>query len=129
MIHAFPRFTRNGFTLLEVMIALVVVALAMLALTRLAGIQIQTTDGLRERTLAGWIAANAITETKLSGTYPATGIRDARGRFANRDWRWRIDVQATPDERVRRIDVSVFLGESKEPSASLSGFAGADLVQ
>lgn len=129
MIHAFPRFRQNGFTLIEVMIALVVVALAMLALTRLAAVEIQTTDGLRERTLAGWIAANAITETKLASPYPPTGVSDARGRFANRDWRWRIDVQATPDERVRRIDVSVFLGESKEPSALLSGFAGADLVQ
>ena len=129
MIDAAPRFRRNGFTLIEVMIALVVVALAMLALTRLAGIEIQTTDSLRERTLAGWIAANAITETKLASPYPPTGVRDARGRFANLDWRWRIDVKATPDERVRRIDVSVFLGESKEPSASLSGFAGSDLIQ
>ncbi|MFZ2235614.1 MAG: type II secretion system minor pseudopilin GspI [Dokdonella sp.] len=129
MIRAFPRFRRSGFTLIEVMIALVVVALAMLALTRLAAVEIQTTDGLRERTLAGWIAANAITETKLASPYPPTGVRDARGRFGNRDWRWRIDVQATPDERVRRIDVSVFLGEAKEPSASLSGFAGADLIQ
>ncbi|MEO7916229.1 MAG: type II secretion system minor pseudopilin GspI [Dokdonella sp.] len=125
MIRARP----SGFTLIEVMIALVVVALAMLALTKLAAVQIQTTDALRERTLAGWIAANAITETKLSNPYPPTGISDARGRFANRGWRWRIDVQATPDERIRRIDVSVFLGEEKEPSASLSGFVGADLVQ
>ena len=129
MMHGDSRSRRRGFTLIEVMIALVVVALAMLALTRLAGIQIQTTDALRERTLAGWIAANAITETKLANPYPTTGVRDARGRFANLDWRWRIDVKATPDERVRRIDVSVFLGESKEPSASLSGFAGADLIQ
>ena len=129
MIHKAPRSMRRGFTLIEVMIALVIVALAMLALTRLAAIQIQTTDGLRERTLAGWIAANAITETKLASPYPPTGVSDARGRFGNRDWRWRIDVQATPDERVRRIDVSVFLGESTEPSASLSGFAGADLIQ
>lgn len=118
---------RRGFTLIEVMIALVVVALAMLALTRLAAVEIQNTDALRERSLAGWIAANAITETRLSNAFPSTGIRDGRGRYANMDWRWRIDVKATPDERIRRIDVSVFLGESKEPSASLSGFAGADL--
>lgn len=117
----------RGFTLVEVMIALVVVALAMLALTRLAAVEIQSADALRERSLAGWIAANALTETRLGNPFPAIGIRDARGRYANLDWRWRIDVKATPDERIRRIDVSVFLGESKEPSATLSGFAGADL--
>lgn len=117
----------SGFTLVEVLIALVVVALAMLALTRIAAIEIQNTDALRERSLAGWIAANAITETRLATAFPPTGIRDLRGRYANMDWRWRVDVKATPDERIRRIDVSVFLGESKEPSATLSGFAGADL--
>ncbi len=112
----------RGFTLLEVLIALVVVAIALLALTRTAASQVAAFDGLRERTLAGWVAANVLAETRLATPLPATGRRDGRVRFADRDWRWTLDVQATANARIRRIDVAVFAGEATVPSASLSGF-------
>jgi general secretion pathway protein I len=117
----------RGFTLIEVLIALAVVAIALLALTRAASVQVQGFDSLRERTLAGWVAANALTETRLASAFPATGHSDGRMQLAARDWRWTRDVQATADEQIRRIDISVFLGESKQPSATLSGFAGTAL--
>jgi general secretion pathway protein I len=112
----------QGFTLLEVLIALVVVALALLALTRTAGGQVSAFDGLRERTLAGWVAANVLSETRLTSSFPPTGVRDGRVRFADRDWRWRLEVKATDDRDMRRMDVLVFLEDAQEPSASLSGF-------
>lgn len=118
---------RRGFTLIEVLIALAVVALALLALTRAASVQVQSFDALRERTLAGWVAANTLTETRLANAFPPTGRGDGRTRFAERDWRWTREVKATPNAEIRRIDVQVFLGEAKEPSASLSGFAGEGL--
>lgn len=113
---------KRGFTLLEVLIALVVVSLALLALTRTAGGQVSGFDSLRERTLAGWVAANVLSETRLATPFPPTGVRDGRARFANQDWRWRLEVKATDDRDMRRMDVFVFLGEAREPSASLSGF-------
>lgn len=112
----------RGFTLLEVLIALVVVSLALLALTRTAGGQVAAFDSLRERTLAGWVAANVLSETRLATPFPPTGFRDGRVRLANRDWRWRLEVKATDDRDMRRLDVLVYLGDSKQPSASLSGF-------
>ncbi|MEO8010949.1 MAG: type II secretion system minor pseudopilin GspI [Dokdonella sp.] len=115
----------RGFTLLEVLIALVVVALALLALTRTAGGQVAAFDALRERTLAGWVAANVLTETRIATPLPPSGRREGRERFAERDWRWTIDVQNTENERIRRIDVAVFAGASTQPSASLIGF-GSD---
>jgi general secretion pathway protein I len=114
--------SRRGFTLLEVLIALVVVSLALLALTQTASGEVRAFDGLRERTLAGWVAANVLTETRLATPLPATGRRDGRVEFANRQWRWTLDVQATSDPRLRRLDVQVYAGESTQPSATLSGF-------
>lgn len=116
-----------GFTLLEVLIALAVVALALLALTRAASVQVQSFDALRERTLAGWVAANTLTETRLANAFPPTGRSEGRTRLAERDWRWTREVQSTPDAGIRRIDIRVFAGDAQEPSASLSGFAGRDL--
>ncbi len=113
---------RRGFTLLEVLIALVVVSLALLALTRTAAMQISSFDGLRERTLAGWVAANVLSETRIATPLPPVGKRDGRTRLGNRDWRWSLEVKATDDPEMRRLDVIVFLVDSSEPSASLTGF-------
>ncbi len=113
---------RCGFTLLEVLIALVVVSLALLALTRTAGGQISNFDGLRERTLAGWVAANVLSETRIATPLPPVGKRDGRTRLGDRDWRWSLEVKATDDPEMRRLDVVVFLVDSSEPSASLTGF-------
>lgn len=112
----------NGFTLLEVLIALVVVSLALLALTRTAGGQISAFDSLRERTLAGWVAANVLSETRLATPFPPTGVRDGRVSFASRDWRWRLEVKATDDRDMRRLEILVFLEDAQDPSASLTGF-------
>ena len=118
----------RGFTLLEVLIALAVVALALLALTRTAMLQVADFDALRERTLAGWVAANVLAETRLASAMPATGRSDGKTELAARSWRWTRDVRTTPDSEVRRVDIQVFAGDSKEPSASLSGFASATVL-
>lgn len=115
---------RRGFTLLEVLIALVVVALALLALTRTAGGQVSSFEALRERTLAGWVAANVLDELRLATPNPASGRRDGRTRFADRDWRWTVDVQDTGNAQVRRIEVAVFAGDAKQAMATLTGFGG-----
>ena len=117
--------SRRGFTLLEVLIALVVVSLALLALTRTAGSQVSRFDGLRERTLAGWVAANVLSETRIAMPLPAVGKREGRTRLANRDWRWSLEVKATDDADMRRLDVLVFAADDAEPSASLTGFGSS----
>ena len=115
--------TRRGFTLIEVLIALAVVALALLGLTRVAALQLRDFDALRERTFAGWVAANVLEETRLAASMPSTGRSDGRVEFAARAWRWTRDVSTTPDPSVRRVDIRVYEGDAKEPVASLSGFA------
>ncbi|MEO7062418.1 MAG: type II secretion system minor pseudopilin GspI [Dokdonella sp.] len=115
---------QRGFTLIEVLIALAVIAIALLALTRTATIEVHSFDALRERTLAGWVAADVLGDTRLATLFPATGRSDGRMQLGGRDWRWTRDVKATPNVEIRRIDISVFLGDASAPSATLSGFAG-----
>lgn len=115
---------RRGFTLIEVLVALAIVALALLGLTRVAAMQVGDFDALRERTLAGWVAANVLAEARLARALPSIGRSDGHVELAARSWRWTRDISATPDPDVRRIDVRVFAANATEPSASLSGFAG-----
>jgi general secretion pathway protein I len=113
----------RGFTLLETLIALVVLALALVALSRTAASQVSAFGQLRERTVAGWLAQDVLTQTRITTQFPATGKSDGRRRYANRDWRYEVEVQGTEVESIRRIDVRVFEAADPTPLASLTGFA------
>lgn len=114
-----------GFTLLEVLVALAVLAIAMAALLRIAGSDSTTFAALRARTIAGWVAANAVAELRLSPGWPRAGSR-LRGtaRMAGRDWPWTITVQNTADPDLRRLDVSVRASGSALPEPLLTAFLG-----
>lgn len=117
----------RGFTLLEVLVALLVLALALLALTRTAATQVQAFGAWRERTLAGWLAEDVLTETRIAGL-AAPGKSDGRRAFGGREWHWELEVQPTQAATIRRLDVRVFAAEDRgAPLAQITGFSGADL--
>jgi len=127
-----PRSARHarGFTLLEVLIALLVIALALLELMRAAAVQVHSLADLRERTLAGWLAQDVLAETRLGNPLPNPGHSSGQRRFAGRDWRWEVQVQSTAVPSIRRLDVSVAsAADPRDPVARLSGFTGSDLAR
>jgi general secretion pathway protein I len=118
----------RGFTLIEVLVALLVLSLALIALSRTAATQVQAFGDMRERTLAGWLAADVLAETRLATHFPATGRSDGSRRFAGREWRWELNVQGTEVASIRHLDVRVFPGNEHDvPLAELDGFASDDL--
>lgn len=123
----------RGFTLLEVLVALVVLALALVALTETAGGETDAFRQLRDRTEAGWVAANTLSEVRLRPGLPALGNEDGRTTLAGREWRYRVRVDATPAEGIRRVHVDVFdPAERANPNATalvtLDGFASNGLT-
>ena len=119
----------RGFTLLEVLIGLLVLALALVALSRTAANQVNAFGTLRERTFAGWLAQEVLTETRLTTSFPDPGKTDGRRRFAGRDWRYDVVVQSTEVNTMRRIDVHVFDAIDATPIATVVGFATNELQQ
>lgn len=115
-----PR--HRGFTLLEVLVALVLVAVALAALVRTAGTEARNLALLQEGTVAGWVAANVIAETRLRPGLQEPGRSQGSTRMADRPWRWELEIQATDLPEVRRLDVQVFAGDSDAPAARLTGF-------
>ena len=118
----------RGFTLLEVLIAILLLALALTALVRLAGLEARASAHLRERTLAQWVASNALAETRLREPFPAIGRREGETALGSRRWRWQIDVQGTDEASIRRMEARVFDADTPDeedaPAASeLIGFA------
>jgi general secretion pathway protein I len=127
-VRADQQSSIRGFTLLEVLVGLLVLALALLALTRTAATQVQAFSDLRERTLAGWLAADVLAETRLASPFPATGKSDGKRKFAGRDWRWQLNVEATGVATIRRLDVRISEAvDNATPLVELVGFSGQDL--
>jgi len=127
-MHAELRRRVGGFTLIEVLVGLLVLALALLALTRTAASQVQNFGALRERTLAGWLAQDVLAETRLATHFPAAGSSSGQRQFAGRQWRWELDVQPTDVSSIRRLNVRVFSAEDRAaPLAEIDGFAGEDV--
>ena len=89
------RNVRNarGFTLLEVLVALAVLALALAAGIKAAGSNIDNSAYLRNRTLAHWVAMNKLTEMQVFNKFPATGTTE-RGSLllAGSEWYWTVQT-------------------------------------
>jgi len=123
------RWRAHGFTLLEVLIGLVVLSLALLALTRTAALQVDALGQLRDRTMAGWLAQDLLAETRIGNPFPPVGTSNGTRRFGPAEWRWEMTVQPTQVATIRRIDVRVFAEADRDtPLAQLSGLAGQDLL-
>jgi general secretion pathway protein I len=112
----------RGFTLLEILVALAVLAIALTATARGIGAAIDTTAELRERTLARWIAEDKLALLELSRAWPAPDTTEGDAEMGGRKYRWRQQVSTTPVARMRRVELGVFLPGAETPLARLTGF-------
>ena len=117
--------SQRGFTLLEVMVALAVLAITMSALVKGGAQSAANAAYLRDKSFAHWVGLNVVAELQLQGTW-ATGNSNGVATMAGHDWYWRSKVEETLDEDVRRLEVSVSNSREKEsaPLAHLVAFLG-----
>lgn len=116
------RRTTAGFTLIEVLVALVVVAIAVAALARIGSQALQTQFDIEQRTLALWVADNVIAEMRLNPPGGQTR-RQGNSPMGGRDWYWDALVQPAPGDAMLRIDVAVYDRPGREtPLLTHTGF-------
>jgi general secretion pathway protein I len=115
----------NAFTLLEVLVALAVVAIALAAAMKIASENVRNAQYLRDRTLAHWVAMNVITEVQVRGQWLSIGKTEDKAMMAEREWFWRLQVLETADKPLRRLEVTVYYTQKRDqPIAQLVGFIG-----
>lgn len=97
----------RGFTLVEVLVALAIVSIALMASLRVAAGGTQSAAELRTRLFAGWVAENVLAEQRARAAWLSPGLHQGSQRQGGIDFVWRAEVASTPNNAFRRVDVSV----------------------
>jgi general secretion pathway protein I len=112
-----------GFTLVEVLVALAIVAVALLAVLRVAGQGAQNSVDLKARLFAGWVAQDRMAEHRAKGDWLPTGKQAGSQRQGGVQFAWREEVVPTPNPAFRRVDIYVYADPSDSHHlAHLTGF-------
>jgi general secretion pathway protein I len=113
----------EGFTLVEVLVALAIVSIALIAALRASGQATHAAGELRLRLFASWVAENRLAEHRARGDWLALGIARGTQTQGGVELAWREEVIATPNPAFRRVDVFVSVPARDERSlARLTGF-------
>lgn len=114
-----------GFTLIEVLVALTVIAFALSAIIRAVGVMTANTAHLKEKTYAHWIAMNRVAELRVTKAWPSVGNSNDDVEMFGQEWRWMQKVsQLAISEHVRQVEVSVIHrnGDEDYPLTKLTAF-------
>jgi len=117
------RIKHSGFTLIEVLVALAILAITMAAVSRTAASSIHHADVMRTHVMADWVAQNRLALHQARGDWPAPGIQTGEVAQAGLTFPWQEEVIATPNPTMRRIVVSVYAPDDvKHSLRELTGF-------
>lgn len=113
-----------GFTLIEVLVALTIFAIGVMAALRMVGVASSGVGDMHARLLAGWVAQNRLAEMRVAGKFLPVGTNEGEASMGGQRFVWREQTRATPNPLFRRVDVSVFAdGDDTHALAQLSGFS------
>jgi len=125
------RALSGGFTLIEVLVALMVVAMGLAALMVSVSGTARTSGYLRDKTLAQWMALNRLTEVRLNLTQFGKSTDTGELNFANRTWHYDTRYFDTSIATMKRVVVRVYAGDAKtkgNPLAESTGFLGSAIA-
>lgn len=115
----------RGFTLVEVLVALMIVAMGLAALMVAVSGTARTSGYLRDKTLAQWIALNRLSEVRLNVSKFGQNTDLGELDFANRKWHYDTRYFDTSFPSMKRLVVRVYAGDAKtkgNPLAESTGF-------
>lgn len=98
----------RGFTLVEILVALTIVAIALMASIRAVGSLTVSAGDLRSRTLSQWSAENRLSQIRVQREFPPVGRRSFDCSQGDLRLRCQEDVFATPNTSFRRVEIQVF---------------------
>lgn len=113
----------RGFTLIEVLVALTIVSVALMAALKASGTLAQSNADLRARAMAQWSAENRLAQMRVQSDWPPVGRNRIDCSQASAQLICQEDIIATPNPFFRRVEISVFDATDNRRLARLIGFA------
>jgi general secretion pathway protein I len=123
--------SQGGFTLVEVLVALMIVAMGLAALMTAVSGTARTSGYLRDKTVAQWMALNRLSEVRLNLNKFGQNTDTGELNFANRTWHYDTRYFDTSIATMKRVVVRVYAGDAKtkgNPLAESTGFLGSALA-
>ncbi|HSQ04637.1 MAG TPA: type II secretion system minor pseudopilin GspI [Burkholderiales bacterium] len=114
--------TARGFTLVEVLVALAVLALALMAALRASSIGVANSSEIRDRLLASWVAQNQLAEHRARRDWLAVGVYHGNAVEGGMQFRWEEKVSSTPNTQFLRVEIRVFAQD--RPAGALGTMSG-----
>lgn len=112
---------KNGFTLLEVLIALVILSVAFSAIFLALSASTKQLIYLRDKTAAQWVGLNVIARVQL-GELAKNGSASGNENQMQTDWHWQVQVTPTPDAHTFLITVNVNAAQKNAGTTTLQGY-------
>ncbi len=116
------RKKQTGFLLVEILVALVILAIPLAAITRAVSQAIDTTAALRDRNIAMWVAQDRLTMHRIERDWPSLKTTTGTSEMADRSWRWQEKVISTPVAQLRRVEIEIRDENGPDVLAKLVGF-------
>jgi general secretion pathway protein I len=122
MINRRLQTGHDGFTLLETLVALAILAIALAAVMRATGAGTNHAEAMRMRVLADWVAQNRLAQHAARGDFLPPGVQNGEETQAGIRLLWKEEIGVTPNPSFRRIEVSVYAPD--EPEYALRRLTG-----
>lgn len=113
-----------GFTLLEVLVAIAILAISLSALIQTTTANSRTVTLLREQSFAHWVAMNKMTELHLAQTWPSVGIKNDKEKWGNHEWGWSVRISETPNNTIRQAEVEVYRTPARKEDEQVARLVG-----
>ena len=124
---SFQSRSNRGFTLMEVMVAVLIVGVTLGVLLRASSDTLSKASYLRNITMAQWVAENKLAELRLRHSPLPRNRASGQTKMLNRTWAWQLQIKSTPDANVKQLTIAVSLQqdnkkEDNQPLAIINSF-------
>ncbi|MCW8956589.1 MAG: type II secretion system minor pseudopilin GspI [Gammaproteobacteria bacterium] len=103
----------RGFTLVEILVALAIIAIALAALIKASGNHTASVAYLKQKSIAHWVAMNEITELQITKSWPGKGEKKGSAEMAGHEWFWLREIKEIEDENSHQVVFTIYLDEDR----------------